>query len=231
MGDSTTTYTSPPTSSSYLTPTEAANHRANPAVSPVRPSNNDKPQEQQLDLSESQRTNPFQNLNLPKVIWHLNPSVLLKLRKRFYPLGLTCLTLGADYDMREHNFSFKWSWKDRIIGGRLEFYDDQISLTKRFEIDKRTHLDLRTAFDIRTRRTLFSLKIKPFHGIVAHDRPPQGLSIKQEIPLDKRLSLQVAGRLSVPEARFGNETTSAVSLGDGDFVFDLEQLNFRFLVE
>lgn len=133
--------------------------------------------------------------------------------------------------MRSRHLSFKWSWYDRIIGGRLEFDADQIALTKRFDVDKNTKLDVRAAFDIHTRRTLFSLSVKPFWGIVANDRPPSGLTIKKKIPMDRHLALEVAGRLSIPEARFSNETTSAVSLGDGDFVFDLEQLNFRFMLQ
>lgn len=127
--------------------------------------------------------------------------------------------------------AFKWSWKDRIIGGQLEFFANQVSLTKRFDIDKRTKLDVRAAFDIQTRRTLFSLNVKPFGAIVAHDRPPSGLSIRQKIPVDRHLAIEFQGRLNLPEARFSNETATAVSLGEGNFTFDLDELNLRFMLQ
>lgn len=168
---------------------------------------------------------------MKRFVWHANPDIKLKLRKRFYPLGLTRLTLGADLDVKTHDVAFKWSWKDRIIGGRLEFFANQISLTKRFDIDNRSKVDVRAAFDIQTRRALFSLNIKPFGGIVAHNRPPSGLTIKQKIPVDRHMAVEVHGRLSVPEARFSNDTNTAVSLGEGDFVVDVDQLNFRFMLQ
>lgn len=155
----------------------------------------------------------------------------LKLRKRFYPLSLTCLTLGADWDLKTRDVAFKWSWKDRIIGSRLEFFANQVSLTKRFDIDKRTKLDVRAAFDIQARRTLFSVNIRPFGPFVAHDRPPSGLSIKQKIPVDRHLAVEFMGRLNLPEARFSTDTTNVVSLGEGDLTFDLEQVNLRFLLQ
>lgn len=165
------------------------------------------------------------------MVWHLKPDVKIKLRKCFYPLNLTVLTLGADLDARTRDVSFRWSWRDRFLGGRLEFFGNQVSLTKRFDIDTRTKLDVRAAFDIRTRRTLFSVNVKPFGPIVPHDRPPNGLTLKQRIPIDKRLALELMGKLNLPEARFSTDTANAVSLGEGELSFDLQQVNLRFLLQ
>lgn len=165
------------------------------------------------------------------MVWKANPDVKLKLRKCFYPLNLTILTLGADVNVRTRDVSFRWSWRDRLIGGRLEFFGNQVAITKRFDIDKRSKLDVRAAFDLHTRRTLFSLHVKPFGPIVPHDRPPSGLTIKQRIPVDKRLAVEVMGKLNLPEARFSTESSNAVSLGEGELSFELQQVNLRFMVQ
>lgn len=126
--------------------------------------------------------------------------------------------------------TFNWSWKDRIIGGRLEFQGDEISLTKRFDIDKQTKLHVRAAFDIHTRRTLFSVLVRPF-GVTGTDTSPMGLAIKQDISVDKHLAVEVAARVTMPEARFSTHTRSAISLGEGDFIVDIDQLNLRFMLQ
>ena len=143
---------------------------------------------------------------------------------------MTRLSVGANINPQTRRVMFTWSWRDRIIGGRIEFEDRKISLTKLIDVDKRTKLDLRVAFDLDTRRTLFSVVVLPFQGITANQRP-SGLSMKQRLNLDKRLSVDVQARLTLPEARFSTDTSSAVSLGEGDFVLDLERLDFRFLLD
>eukprot|EP00178_Gracilaria_changii_P000753 TRINITY_DN1099_c0_g1_i3.p1 TRINITY_DN1099_c0_g1~~TRINITY_DN1099_c0_g1_i3.p1 ORF type:complete len:230 (+),score=23.97 TRINITY_DN1099_c0_g1_i3:831-1520(+) len=222
---STVDFSFPSTPSShFITPSEAAHHQVQPAVSPF-PTHSPSP----TPPADEHR---FVFLDkFPKVIWNVDPAIKLKLRKYFYPLGVTRLSLGADLDLRYKKLSFKWSWRDRIIGGRLEFHEDKISLTKTFNIDTRTKLDLKAAFDIHSRKTLFSLNVRPFLGILPYDRPPAGLSVRQKIPVDKRLQIEFQGRLSVPEAKISNDSVSAFSLGEGNFVFDLEELNFRFLVQ
>ncbi|PXF46083.1 hypothetical protein BWQ96_04089 [Gracilariopsis chorda] len=212
------------TTSQYLTPAEAAQHQLQPAVSSLTP-----PPLPPPEGSSHRRFLVFDEL--PKIVWNIDPIIKLKFRKYFYPLAVTRLSLGADLDLRRKQLSFKWSWRDRIIGSRLEFADDKISITKRFDIDTRTKLDVRASFDIHSRKTLFSLNIRPFLGILPHDRPPAGLTIRQKVPMDKRMQVEFQGRLSVPEARISNETASAFSLGEGNFVFDLEELNFRFLLQ
>lgn len=90
---------------------------------------------------------------------------------------------------------------------------------------------MRAAYDLHMKRTLFSLNVRPFRGVIANEGPHPGLTIKQKIPLDRHVAVQFEGRLSVPEARFSNETTTAVSLGEGDFVFDLNRLDFKFMLQ
>ena len=154
----------------------------------------------------------------------------VKLRKRFYPLGVTRLTLGMDYDLSTRDVSFKWSWKDRIIGGRLHVDRDQISLVKRFELDAHTHLDVRAAYDLHLRRTLFSVAVRPFQGVVA-DSTQGGFAIRKKLQVDKRAILDVRARIELPEARFSNNSTAPLSLGEGDLVVTLEQLNLKFLLQ
>lgn len=167
--------------------------------------------------------------HLKKIVWHTNPDIILKFRKRFFPLGLTKLTLGIDFDIRSKDVAFKWSWKDRLIGGRLQLDRDEISITKRFDVDGKTHLDLRAAYDLHLRRTLFSIRVKPFPGVSSEHSG--GLRIKQKVPVDKHIAVEVHARVQLPEAKFSTQSTSAFSLGEGDFIVDLDQLNFRFMLQ
>lgn len=163
-------------------------------------------------------------------MWNVHPHVKLKLRKRFYPLGVTRLTIGADYDLKNHETSLRWSWKDRIIGARLHVTGEELAVTKSFDIDIQTRLDFRASLDFRTRRTLLSMRVCPFGKVVADTAHP-GLTIRQEVPLDSRLAVQFAARIRLPEARFAAGSAAVVSLGEGDFIVDLDELNFRFLLQ
>jgi hypothetical protein len=224
----TTTFADGP-SSSYLTPYEGGLRRA------LAPDSNG-----DFVASDESRTSSISEdavvrgttdrIILPRVVWHTDPQIKLKLRKRFYPLKVTRLTLGADVDLQTRDVALKWSWKDRFIGGRLRFEGSQISLSKRFDIDSRTHMYVRAAYDVHARRSLFSLDVKPFRGVFANssgDGP--GFAFKQKIPVDRHVAVEVLARVQLPEARFSSN--NSVSLGEGDFIVDLEQLNFRFLLQ
>lgn len=165
---------------------------------------------------------------LPRVVWGFEPKVVLKLRKRFHPLGITRLTVGADMDLQSKDIALKWSWKDRVLGGRLRFEGSQLSLSKRLNIDSNTHMYLRCAYDVHARRTLFSVDVRPFKGLYTNDGKP-GFAFKQKLPLDKNVAVEVAARVQLPEARFSTQNT--VSLGEGDFIVDVEQVNFRFMLQ
>lgn len=138
--------------------------------------------------------------------------------------------LGADYALDNRTVTFKWSWRDRFIGARLHFEGDEVSLSRRFTFDERTTIDARVGYDIRQRRTLFSFVVRPLGGIVATDAHA-GLALRHKISLDKRLGLEAAARVRLPEARFSAGSHAAVSLGDGDFEVDLTELNFRVHLE
>jgi hypothetical protein len=172
----------------------------------------------------------FGDVVLPRVVWVTEPTMKLKLRKRIHPLGVTRLTLGADMDLHTREIALKWSWKDRFFGGRLRFEGSQLSLSKRFDVDSRTHMYVRAAYDVHARKTLFSLDVKPFAGLYSSGnghRP--GLAIKQKVPLDKHVSAEVHARVQLPEARFSSN--SAVSLGEGDVVVHLDELNLCFMLQ
>lgn len=167
-----------------------------------------------------------------KVVWNIHPNIKVKLRKRFYPLGVTRLTVGADYDFTTRETSLKWSWKDRIIGARLHVTGDEVALTKTFDVDVQTRLDLRAALDLHSKRTLLSLRVRPFGRVVADTTTSDsGLKIRHDLALDSRLAVQFAARLHLPEARFTASNQSPVSLGDGNFVVDLDEMNFRVLLQ
>lgn len=154
---------------------------------------------------------------------------MLKLRKRVYPLGITRLTLGADLNLQSKALALKWSWKDRFIGARLQFEGSQVSLSKRFDIESRAHLYIRGAYDVHARKALFSFDVKPFRGLYASGGRSSGLTIKQKLPVDKHVSVEFLGRIHLPDAQFSTQNT--LSLGSGDFVVDIEELNFRFMLQ
>ena len=176
----------------------------------------------------------LQNLfqDIPKIQWRLHPKVLLKLRKVYYPLAVTRLTFGVDYDLQSQSFDFKWSWKDRYLGARLSYEHNQIGLSRRFVIEKRTTFDTKLLFDPRSRKVLFKLDVLPFQGIF---QQPKGFAVRQNVPLDKegKTSMDIHARIQLPSTNIGTGATSALpfSFGEGEFVVDIEQLNFRLLLD
>lgn len=168
---------------------------------------------------------------MQKVKWNIHRNVKLQLRKSFYPLAITELTLGADLDVVSRRASLNWSWRDRIIGGHLHFTSDELSISRSFDVDSQTRVDVRAAFDFHTRRTLFSLRVKPFGRVTATAGNKPGLAVRQAIPLDPKLDVEVAARFHLPDAQFAAGNSAAVSLGDGDFVVDIDELNFRFKLQ
>lgn len=108
---------------------------------------------------------------------------------------------------------------------------DELSITKSFDLDKQTKLDVRAALDFHSRRTLLSVRFVPFGRVVSASTSDGALAIRQTVSLDKRLSAQFCGRLHLPVARFSTGSTGPVSLGDGDFVVDVDEVNVRFLLQ
>ena len=85
-------------------------------------------------------------VHTPGITWNLKPQrTHLKLRKIFYPLGITKLAIGADFDPVEVSWRVHTSWRDQIIGGDLQLQGTEISLTKDFVVDDRTTLWLKGA--------------------------------------------------------------------------------------
>lgn len=167
---------------------------------------------------------------LPRVVWVADPAMKLKLRKRVHPLGVTRLTVGADMDLHTREVALKWSWRDRFFGGRLRFEGSQLSLSKRFDVDSRTHMFVRVAYDVHKRKALFSLDVKPFAGLYSSGNGARpGFALKQNVPLDERVSAEVHARVQLPEARFSSNST--VSLGEGDVVVHLDELNLKFMLK
>ena len=96
-------------------------------------------------------------LETPGITWNLKPErTHLKFRKIFYPLGITKLSIGADFNPLEASWRVHTSWRDQIVGGDLQLQGTEISLTKDFAIDESSSLWLRGAFDWRTQRVCCS---------------------------------------------------------------------------
>lgn len=160
------------------------------------------------------------------------PRILLKLRKEFHPLKVTRLSIGMDVDLKTRNIGYKWSWTDRLIGAHLTVDRHEAALTKRFSIaEMNAHFDVRAALDLASRKTLFSLNVRPFPGVVAAGPNLDGIAVRKRIPLEKRCDVEVFARLKMPEARFSSSNRAPVSLGEGDFVVHVDQLNFRFVLQ
>lgn len=165
----------------------------------------------------------------PRVVWVGDPAMSLKLRKRVYPLGITQLTLGADLDLHTRAIALKWSWKDRFFGGRLRFEGNQLSLSKRFAVDSRAHIYVKAAYDVHRRKTLFALDVRPFAGFSSRSEDGRpGFAVRKALSLDRSVQAEVCARVQLPEARFSS--SSAVSLGEGDVIVTLDEVNLRFML-
>lgn len=135
-----------------------------------------------------------------------------------------------DYDFQTRGTMLKWSWKDRVFGAELHFNKREIGLTKSFEVDKQTRLDVHAALDLHMRRTLLSFRVIPFGRLIADVNKP-GFAVRQNVQLDKRLAVRFAARLHLPEARFAAGNDSLLSLGQGDFIIDVDELDFCVFLE
>eukprot|EP00171_Calliarthron_tuberculosum_P018724 IDg18724t1 len=135
---------------------------------------------------------------LPRFVWGGTvPRVVVKLRKRLHPLGITRLTAGLDVDVQSGAVAFKWAWTDRLFGGRLSIERQTLAFSKSLPVpDMRAALDLRAAFDLRERRTLFSVAVRPLTTVIG--AAGNGVALRQRIPLDKRLDLEVFARVMLP---------------------------------
>lgn len=180
-------------------------------------------------------TSTSTTVRYPRIIWgRRTPSLTLKLRKRLYPLGITRLTTGVDVNCSNGALSFKWAWTDRLFGAKLSLERHQIALTKRLEVrELAAKFDVRAAFDMQTRKTLLSLALRPMSGsVVGMSAVNNSVAIRQNIPLDKRVDVEVFGRVQMPEARFSSDPdTGRFSLGEGNFVCHLDHVNLRLFLQ
>ena len=128
--------------------------------------------------------------------------------------------------------AFKWSWTDRLFGARLSIERNVVALTKRLQVpDMRALVDVRAALDLHTRRTLMSVAVRPMLGGVVGMSNENGVQVRQRIPIDKRVEVELFGRVQLPEARFGAGNASSFSLGDGNFVVHMDHVNLRLMLQ
>ncbi len=176
---------------------------------------------------------PSAGARLPRVVYGGTiPGLTLKLRKRVYPLGITRLTAGMDVDCRTGAVAFKWSWTDRLFGARLSLERNVVALTKRLPVpDMRATVDVRAALDVHTRRTLLSVAVRPMLGGVVGMASENGVQLRQRFPIDKRVDVELFGRVQLPEARFAAGNDNSFSLGEGNFVAHLDHVNLRLMLQ
>lgn len=94
--------------------------------------------------------------------WHVQPTTRLQLRKIFFPFAVTKLSLGVDVNARTGRVAFRWSWKDRLVGGRLSWSGGEVALTKRFPLGGGGGaLSVRGSVDVATGRRALAVAIVP----------------------------------------------------------------------
>lgn len=136
----------------------------------------------------------------------MQPTTRLQLRKVLFPFAVTRLSLGVDVDARTGRVAFRWSWKDRLVGGRLSWSGGEVALTKRFPLGGGGGaLSVRGSVDVATGRRALAVAIVPLEGVTSHGAPP-GFAFRRHIPLEGRTALRLAGRVQFP---------STVTLGGG----------------
>mmetsp|Transcript_8008 Transcript_8008/g.14530 ORF Transcript_8008/g.14530 Transcript_8008/m.14530 type:complete len:238 (+) Transcript_8008:160-873(+) len=162
----------------------------------------------------------------PIVLKNDNLQNCLKLRKRFYPFKFTTLKLGTDIDLRTFSYKLRWSWKDSVIGGRINLFGDEVSLTKRFTVNERTALDMRVGVNVRTGRFGFGFDLLPNFGVIPRYQEP-GLAFRKKIPIDRKgiVQIQAGGLIQLPFFNFTNSTPEGPTISHGPCTLDLRELH------
>eukprot|EP00871_Galdieria_phlegrea_P003211 jgi/Galph1/3891/GphlegSOOS_G2566.1 len=163
----------------------------------------------------------------PQLVWKFDPSVKLKLRRHFYPLALTKLTLGADLDLQQGYWTFHTAWKDRIIGGSLGLKNDEVFLVKEFIVDQKNTLNFQVSYNWKSNTSLFSFRFRPYRGIQTNTQPP-GVGVRRKIPLDSRTKIEVFTWFQFPEATIEAVSGQRIAFGTGDFIVHVRELNLYF---
>ncbi|EKX39286.1 hypothetical protein GUITHDRAFT_143685 [Guillardia theta CCMP2712] len=169
----------------------------------------------------------FSRIETPGITWNLKPKrTILKIRKRLYPLGITRLTLGADFDpmLGSWRRSVKTSWRDLVIGGNINIQGSEIAITKDFNVDERTSLWLKAGFDWQTKKSMIGFKIRPNPGLSARMYSESGpmLQMRKRVPLHENFHVEFD---SLPDAAYTSTSGGKLSLGLGDFKVDMRELN------
>lgn len=182
-------------------------------------------------ISPTRPVGDTQQYRYPRVVWGGTvPGVTLKLRKRVYPLGITRLTAGVDVDVRTGGVAFKWAWTDRLLGARLSLDRHAVALTKRVPVPEvKADVEVKAALNLTSRKTLLSFAVRPQQGVVGMNS--NGIALRQRLPIDKRVDVEMFGRVQLPNATIGTDQNNVLSLGEGDFVVHLDHVNLRLLLQ
>eukprot|EP00184_Porphyridium_aerugineum_P007959 CAMPEP_0184691812 /NCGR_PEP_ID=MMETSP0313-20130426/540_1 /TAXON_ID=2792 /ORGANISM="Porphyridium aerugineum, Strain SAG 1380-2" /LENGTH=345 /DNA_ID=CAMNT_0027149577 /DNA_START=41 /DNA_END=1078 /DNA_ORIENTATION=- len=150
----------------------------------------------------------------------------IKVRKLFTVLGFTQIKVGMDFNPKTFQYKFKYSWKDKLFGGRIDFYGNEVSIMKRFMLNNNTALHLKGAVDIYSRRSYVGFSIKQEFGRVGMSQP-QVLGIRRKIPVDKNVKVQVDASIQLPEATF-TLGSHGFRVGHGPVEVDVNEVNILF---
>ena len=166
----------------------------------------------------------------------------MKIRKNFKWLS-TVLSIGADYSTQAGTWQMKYSWEDKIIGGKLQMKGTELQLHKNwvFGLGAGTNLaanlrfkaavDVATGkmsarFGFRTEQTASTLNIV------------DGIDVVKKLPLDGNeghAKLEFKVRVAFPQPDFAVDTPIAntkkdsfdneVYVGMGDLEVDVDEVN------
>lgn len=170
--------------------------------------------------------------NFPKLIFRVQPTTTLKIRKTFRPLG-TIVRMGAEFNTSLGVWQFKSSWEDAIIGGKLTLAGKELQMTKSWQLsmgpveDLVTRLRFRAAVDLQTMKAYARVGFRTEH--LSPINVMEGFTLRKKLPLsgtDGPIKLEVRANVALPEPEIEYSTENQRSLvGMGDIEVNIEELN------
>lgn len=171
---------------------------------------------------------------LPQVKVRIDPLTSLKLRKHFRWLS-TVLSVGADYSTQQGLWSVKYSWEDKIIGGKLLLKGSELQLHKSWILTGgplQANLRFKAALDMASGKMYarFGFRTEKNAGPL---NIIDGIDLVKKLPLDGsdgHAKLEVKCRVAFPQPdiEFDGERSdreNEVIVGMGDLEIDVDEVN------
>mmetsp|Transcript_15603 Transcript_15603/g.47175 ORF Transcript_15603/g.47175 Transcript_15603/m.47175 type:complete len:237 (-) Transcript_15603:144-854(-) len=174
---------------------------------------------------------------LPQVKVRIDPLTCLKIRKNFKWLS-TVLSVGADYSTQRGTWTFKYSWEDSLIGGKLQMKGTELQLHKNWVFgfgagNLAANLRFRAAIDVATGKmsARFGFRTEQNGGGI---NVVDGVDVVKKVPLDgadghAKLELKVRVAFPQPDLAYDADSVrddqSQVFVGMGDLEVDVDEVN------